>query len=97
MAAGKEFEDRKNLTLREITVGKNDKWAGKCLTEIPVPQGTLIVMIERGSSTIIPRGDTVIQEGIFWWRQNSERDLRAIAWTAGKQGKEAVSRRKDCM
>ena len=26
-------------------------------------QGTLIVMIERGSSTIIPRGDTVIQEG----------------------------------
>lgn len=63
VAAGKEFEDRKNLTLREITVGKNDKWAGKCLTEIPVPQGTLIVMIERGSSTIIPRGDTVIQEG----------------------------------
>ena len=63
VAAGKEFEDRKNLTLREITVGKNYKWKGKCLTEIPVPKGTLLVMIERGDTTIIPSGDTVIQEG----------------------------------
>ena len=63
VAAGKEFEDRKNLTLREITVGKNYKWKGKCLTEIPVPKGTLLVMIERGDTTNIPSGDTVIQEG----------------------------------
>ena len=29
----------------------------------PGSQGTLLVMIERGDTTIIPSGDTVIQEG----------------------------------
>ena len=63
VAAGQEFEDRKNLTLQEITVGKHDKWTNRCLTEIPIPKGTLIVMVQRGDQTIIPRGDTVIREG----------------------------------
>lgn len=63
VVAAEEFEDRENLTLHEITVGKNHKWKNKTLSDIPVPTGTLVVMISRGGETIIPSGDTLIQEG----------------------------------
>lgn len=63
VAAAQEFEDRKNLTLTEVTADKNHKWTGRSLTEVTVPKGTLIVMIERNGDTIIPGGDTVIREG----------------------------------
>lgn len=46
------------MTLQEVTVDKNYKWNGKYLHEITIPGGTLIVMIRRGTSTIIPAGDT---------------------------------------
>lgn len=63
VVAAEEFEDRENLTLHEVIVGKNHKWKNKTLAEIPVPAGTLVVMISRGGETIIPKGNTVIQEG----------------------------------
>ena len=62
VAAAEEFEDRKNLTLQEITVDKNDKRKGKTLSEMKIPKGTLVVMIQRGADIIIPGGDTVICE-----------------------------------
>ncbi len=63
VAAAREFEDRENLTLREVTVDKNDKRKGCPLSEIDLPKGTLIVMIERDAKTIIPCGSTVLREG----------------------------------
>ena len=63
IAAAEEFEDRRNMTLHEITVDKNYKWRGKHLYEITVPKGTLIVMIRRGAETIIPAGSTAVCEG----------------------------------
>lgn len=63
IAAAEEFEDRRNMTLQEVTVDKNYKWNGKYLHEITIPGGTLIVMIRRGTSTIIPAGDTKVCEG----------------------------------
>ena len=63
IAAAEEFEDRRNMTLHEITVDKNYKWRGKHLHEITVPKGTLMVMISRGAETIIPAGSTAVCEG----------------------------------
>lgn len=63
IAAAEEFEDRRNMTLQEVTVDKNYKWNGKYLHEITIPGGTLIVMIRRGTFTIIPAGDTKVCEG----------------------------------
>lgn len=63
IAAAEEFEDRRNMVLHELSVDKKYKWQGKYLYEITVPRGTLIVMIRRGPSTIIPSGDTKICEG----------------------------------
>lgn len=63
IAAAEEFEDRKNMTLREITVDKNHKWSGKALSRISMQAGTLIVMVRRGKETVIPTGNTVVYEG----------------------------------
>ena len=63
MIAAREFEDRENLTLREITVENNDRLKGRTLSEINLTQKGLIVMIERGKQTIIPNGNTRIEEG----------------------------------
>lgn len=63
IGAAEEFEDRKNMTLQEITIDKGHKWKGKPLSELPLQKGTLIVMIERGSDAVIPGGGTVLQEG----------------------------------
>ena len=52
-----------NLTLREITVDKNHRCKGKTLEQVEIPQGMLIIMVQRGGQTIIPRGDTLIEEG----------------------------------
>lgn len=61
--AARAFEDRENLTLREITVDKNHRCKGKTLEQVEIPQGMLIIMVQRGGQTIIPRGDTLIEEG----------------------------------
>ena len=39
IAAAEEFEDRKNMTLREITVDKNHKWKGKMFKPYPYAGG----------------------------------------------------------
>ena len=63
VAAAEEFRDRKNMTLREITVDKNHKWNGKSLSHIPMPEGTLVVMVSRQKETMIPTGNTIVYEG----------------------------------
>ena len=63
VVAAREFENRENLTLKEITVEKSSKWNGKSLEELELGQGTLIVMIQCDKETIIPRGSTKIEEG----------------------------------
>ncbi len=63
IAAAEAFEDRKNMTLKEITVDKNHKWCKKALNRIAMQPGTLIVMVRRGKETIIPTGNTVVHEG----------------------------------
>lgn len=61
--AAREFEDRENLELREVAVDKAHKWKNKTLSEAKLPEGTLVVLVQREGQTIIPSGNTVIQEG----------------------------------
>lgn len=53
--------DRRNLTLHESVVSKNHRLNGKLLKDLPKDNHFLIIMIKRGDSTIIPKGDTRIQ------------------------------------
>ena len=61
--AAPEFTEGENLILRERTAVKGDKWSGKMLKEVSLSKGTLVVSVRRGAETLIPAGDTRIQEG----------------------------------
>lgn len=60
----KTFNDYREddlMTMMRMFVPENHSWAGKKLSELTLPTGSLAVMIRRGKETIIPRGDTVIE------------------------------------
>ena len=61
--AARAFEDRENLSLREVPIDKGHKWNGRSLREISTPQQTLVILIQRGAHTMIPDGGTRIQTG----------------------------------
>lgn len=61
--AAREFQNRANLTLQEISVGGKHRFANKLLRDLKLPVGTLIVMIKRGEDTIIPAGNSKIYSG----------------------------------
>ena len=46
--AARAFEDRENISLHEINVERGDRWAGKSLAELPVPEGCLVILVKRG-------------------------------------------------
>lgn len=39
-----------------ILLNRSSKWVGKALSEITLPKGTLIVLIQREGNTLIPSG-----------------------------------------
>ena len=58
-----DYQDESLTQLMEYHVEKESQWAGQSLMEADIPREVLVVMIRRGSETIVPRGDTVIQPG----------------------------------
>ncbi len=49
-----------------IELGSNaaaQDWIGCCLRDIPLPEGTLVAAIQRGSHTMVPRGSTELRSG----------------------------------
>ena len=62
--AAPTFEERAEVTLREVTVTPHGRLAGQRLRD--VPQGKhpfIVVMLKREGQTIIPNGDTLIYAG----------------------------------
>lgn len=59
------FNDYRNdadVKLINIFIAKNHPWEGKKMCEISFPNHSLAVLIKRGNETVIPKGDTVLQE-----------------------------------
>lgn len=46
----------------KINIGENDKWLGKRIADLSLPQNIIVSMIKRRDEFIIPRGDIVIEE-----------------------------------
>lgn len=55
-----DYREEDSITMMRMFVPENHQWANKPLSEIVLPTGSLAVMIQRGSETLIPRGDTVV-------------------------------------
>lgn len=61
---GETHFDRTGHNLVEITLSKEHKWANKMVSEIPMGDKELIIMIQREDGEIIvPQGNTIIYPG----------------------------------
>ncbi len=49
--------------LYEKTVGEGDAWENRAISEIIKNPGLLIVMVKRGDTVLIPKGDTILKAG----------------------------------
>ncbi len=47
----------------KIELKNNDKWVGKRVTDLALPQGMIIAVIQRGEETMIPRGNVRLKPG----------------------------------
>ncbi len=56
---GKEI----SLELKEYTLRKNHPWNGTKIRDLDISRQSVIVMIKRGASTIIPDGSITLREG----------------------------------
>lgn len=61
--AAYSFEERDNLRLCEMAIDRGHKMANKPIAEISGSKKYLIILIRRGTETIIPTGRTVILPG----------------------------------
>lgn len=57
------YEDDSHTALSEQTVSAGNPWINQAVSALPLPPKTLIVLVKRGESSIVPRGDTVIESG----------------------------------
>lgn len=61
--AARSFDDREHLLLREIVVENQKQYCNRTLSEIPQMHSNRIILIKRGTDTLIPSGKTEIRQG----------------------------------
>lgn len=62
LIAGPGYQGNINIELSEIVISKNHDWALKKVSGIKINHNSLIAIIRRKNSIIVPDGDTVITE-----------------------------------
>ena len=57
-----EYTEEENIHFIRVRLGAADKWCNKKINEIGLPKDVMVVALQRGNDTIIPRGDTVLMK-----------------------------------
>ena len=52
----------KDMQFIKIPLKENDKWTGKRVCELGLPEEVIMAMIKRGEHSMIPRGDVILQD-----------------------------------
>lgn len=52
----------KDMQFIKIPLKENDRWVGKRVGELGLPEQVIMAMIKRGDRSLIPRGDVLLQE-----------------------------------
>ena len=47
----------------EVKLRKSDSWTGRMIKDLGLPHGVIIAIIQRGSESIVPRGDVALKSG----------------------------------
>ena len=63
LSARKFRDNHISLSLTEQKIEAGSEWAGKRILDFSPRSGELVIIIMRGEQTVIPRGDTLIEEG----------------------------------
>jgi len=58
-----DYQDEVCTPLIELTIEKDNPWAGKAIRDISIPGDILIVILKRKNEFITPKGSTVIKAG----------------------------------
>ena len=60
---GIELPDELQSKLSEMTLTEADLADGNCLADMKFPEGTLVMMVKRGHSIIVPNGRLELRVG----------------------------------
>lgn len=52
----------KDMQFIKIPLKENDRWVGKRVAELGLPEQVIMALIKRGDRVLIPRGDVLLQE-----------------------------------
>lgn len=58
-----DYVDDSDMQLIQITIPPSHHWVGRQIKDIELPENSIVVTIERGESTVIPNGNTIIEKG----------------------------------
>lgn len=58
-----DYSDEVPVQFIQFSINENHPWAGKTVSEIPLPPETLLVQLRRGDDRITPDGSTVVEAG----------------------------------
>ena len=57
-----EFGYEADMNFIKIKIRENDRWIGKRIADLDLPEGVIIAILKRKEDIVIPRGDIVLQE-----------------------------------
>lgn len=57
------LKDDKHIDLKELVLGRHHPWNGQMIQDLDISRQTIIVMVKRNGTMLIPRGDLMLHEG----------------------------------
>ena len=57
------FKDDWHIDLKEIVLHRRSPWNGVAISDLDISRQTIIVMIRRRGTMLVPRGDLILREG----------------------------------
>lgn len=53
----------KHIDLKEVVLLKHNPWNGQLIRELDISRQTIIVMVKRNGTMLVPKGDLMLMEG----------------------------------
>ena len=74
------FGEDKHIDLKEIVLRKQNPWNGRLISELDISRQTIIVMIKRNGTMLIPTSDLMLLEGdhVILYSQNYIADAEQL-------------------
>ncbi len=57
------FEDDWHIELKEVALRRHSPWNGQRIRDLDISRQTIIVMVRRGGTMLVPKGNLILREG----------------------------------